>query len=189
MDFSPRDPVILISRTEGISTDDLRGKAIPKGAWNQQEGEIRDRCSKWQLVQVEKRWCLVFSCMYVSPSCSRLPSQGRDLFTTLAVSVFPLYLILEKQICGSWSRNVLTAVCITPRKQKVCEIALCYHRYLPFRHFGSVFVFLFVLKCFHPPMTVAAMLFDLSCYFCKLKKMKVYALCCETWGWLLVDIS
>lgn len=61
------------------------------------------------------------------PFCC-LPLQGRDLFTRLAVSVFPLCLILEKQILGSCAWNVLTAVCISRRKQKVW--APCYHRYL-----------------------------------------------------------
>lgn len=117
------------------------------------------------------------------PPVRRLPSQGRGLFTALAVRVSPLCLILEKQIWGFWTRNVLTAVCITPRKQKVCEKALCYHRYLPFSALLplSLYFFLFVLKCFHPSLTVAVMLFDSACCFCKLK-MKLSALCCGTWG-------
>lgn len=69
------------------------------------------------------------------PPVCRFHSQGRDLFTTLAVSVFPLCLILEKQIWGCLAQNVLSAVCITLRKQKVFKIALYYYRYLPFSHF------------------------------------------------------
>jgi hypothetical protein len=126
--------------------------------------EILDRCSKWQLVQVEIRWCLVFFLRLCQPPFCCLPFQGRDLFTRLAVSVFPLCLILEKQIWGSCAWNVLTAVCISRRKQKVCERARCYHRYLPFPSLLALSLyFLFVLKCFHLSLTIAAIKNEVIC--------------------------
>lgn len=98
--------------------------------WNQRGKEILDRCSKWQLVQVEKKMVcsfLLHACQPPPVCCFR--SQGRDLFTKLAVSVFPLCLILENQIWGCLAQNVLSAACITHRKQKVYQT--WYHsRYL-----------------------------------------------------------
>lgn len=162
MDFSSKDPGMWLLHPSGISTDDLRGKAILKGTWNQQERELLDRCSKWQLVQVEKRWCLVFLLHVCQPPpvCC-FHSQGRDLFITLAVSVFPLCLILEKQIWGCLAQNVLSAVSITPRKQKVFQIAVCYYRYLPFSSLlaPSLYFFLFS-DAFHPLLIITATLFD-----------------------------
>lgn len=63
-------------------------KAILKGTWNQQEKEVLGRCSKWQLVQVEKRWCLVFSCMYVSPLLSAAFILKGGIYLPRLLSVF-----------------------------------------------------------------------------------------------------
>lgn len=102
---------------------------------------------------------LLHVCQPPPVCCFRSP--GKDLFTTLAVSVFPLCLILEKQIWGCLAQNVSSAVCITLRKQKVFDIALCYYRYLPFSSLlaPSLYFFLFS-NAFHPLLMITATLFD-----------------------------
>lgn len=93
-------------------------------------------------------------------------SQGRDLFTMLDVSVFPLCLILEKQICVCLGQNVLSAVCITLRKQKVFKVALYYYRYLPFSSLLALSLYFFLFSnAFHPLLVIVVMLFDLALYF------------------------
>lgn len=79
----------------------------------------------------------------------------------LTVSVFPLCLILEKWIWGCLAQNVLSAVCITTRKQKVFKIALYYYRYLPFSSLLALSLYFFLFSdAFHPFLIITAMLFD-----------------------------
>lgn len=102
-------------------------------------------------------------------------SQGRDLFTTLAVSVFPLCLILEKQIWGWLAQNILSAVCIALRKQKVFNSTVLLQVSSIFITFASVLVFLFVLKCISFIADRYSHAIWFSVIFCKLK-MKLYAI-------------
>lgn len=53
-------------------------------------------------------------------------------------------------------------------KQKVWESTVLAQVPAPIT-FGSLSLFLFVLRCFHPSLTIAAMLFDFACYFLQIK--------------------
>lgn len=116
-----------------------------------------------QMATCAGRKKMVFSfLLYVCqpPPVCCFHSPGRDLFTTLTVSVFPLFLILEKQIWGCLAQNVLSAVCITLRKQKVFKIALYYYRYLPFSSLLALSLYFFLFSnAFHPLLMITAVLF------------------------------
>lgn len=182
--FSQRSCDRNIWLIKSWSTDDLRGnKAILKGTWIQQE---RDSPSLQQMATCAGRKKMVFSflrhvCQPPSVCCFRSP--GRDLFTTLACcQCFPLCLILEKQIWGCLAQNVLSAVCITLRKQKVFKIALHYYRYLPFSALWALSLYLFLFS--NGILSVA--LDDSQAIWLSLKfgnyKWSSMLLCCETPG-------
>lgn len=142
----------------------------------------RDSWSLQQMATCAGRKKMVFSFLLhvcQPPLVCCFHSRGRDLFTTLAVSVFPLCLILEKQIWGFLAQKALSAVCITLRKQKVFKIAL--YRYLPFSSLLALSLHFFLFSCILSIADLYSHAVWFSFRFCELKRSYM-PLCCETSG-------
>ena len=162
MDFSSKDPGMWILHLSGISTDDLRGKSDPerylKSTGKRAVGSLQ------QMATCAGRKKMVFSfspaCMS-APSCLLLSFSREGFIYHACCQCFSFVFNIRKTDLAMFSTNVLSAVSITLRKQKVFRIALCYYRYLPFSSLlaPSLYFFLFS-DAFHPLLIITATLFD-----------------------------
>lgn len=140
--------------------------------------EVLGRCSKWQLVQVEKRWCLVFSCMYVSPSCLLLSFSREGFIYHACCQCFSFVFNIRKTDLGLFSTKCLVCSMHYSEKTKgVWDSTVLPQVSSIFITFGSVLVFLFVLEYISSVSDDYHHAIWLSFTICNLK-MKLYAIVC-----------
>lgn len=177
MDFSSKDPGMWLLHPSGISTDDLRGKSDPerylKSTGKRAVGSLQ------QMATCAGRKKMVFSfspaCMS-TPSCLLLSFSREGFIYHACCQCFSFVFNIRKTDLGMFSTKRL--VCSEHYSQKtkgVSDSSVLLQVSSIFITFGSILVFLFVLRCISSIADYYSHAIWLSLLICKLK-MKLHAI-------------